>query len=326
MKIGILGTGLIVKDLMRTIDRIPFEKKVILGTEQTREETEMIAEQCGFDGTYYDYEELLNSDIDTVYIALPNVLHYSFAKKALEHGKHVIIEKPVTSNYREFSELRELAEEKHLMMFEAMSVVHMPAYHRIRENLKEVGNLKVVSLNYSQYSSRYNQFRQGTVLPVFDPHKAGGALMDLNVYNISFICGLFGKPKKVHYQANIERGIDTSGILTMDYGSFKAVTIAAKDCKAPVMCSLQGDEGCIVMHSSVNGLTQFDIDYNDGTVRHFEEDKTTHRLYYEFIDFIHCVETENYEQMEQWLDASGVVSQVMEQARKDAGIVFDSDL
>ncbi len=115
MKAGFLGTGMIVKDLMCTIDQIPFEKKVLLGTERTREETEEMAAKYGFAKTYYDYDELLSSDIDTVYVALPNFLHYSFAKKALQAGKHVIIEKPVTANYEELEDLKRIAHDRHLM-------------------------------------------------------------------------------------------------------------------------------------------------------------------------------------------------------------------
>ena len=67
--------------------------------------------------------------------------------------------------------------------------------------------------------------------------------MDLNVYNIHAIVGLFGKPWEVKYEANMERGIDTSGVVTLDYGDFKAVAIGAKDCKAPVRCTIQGTNG-----------------------------------------------------------------------------------
>ena len=76
--------------------------------------------------------------------------------------------------------------------------------------------------------------------------------MDLNVYNIHFLTGLFGKPEAVSYHANVERGIDTSGILTMDYGSFQAVCIGAKDCQAPLVSTLQGDGGYIRMTAPVS--------------------------------------------------------------------------
>lgn len=327
MKIAFLGTGMIVKDLMKTITKIPFEKKYILGTEQTKEDTERLAEDNHFDGTFYDYEELLQcDDIDTVYVALPNFLHYEFAKKALLAGKHAIIEKPITANYAELKDLKDIAKEKHLMIFEAMSVVHMPAYQALKEELGKLGEIGIVSLNICHYSSRYDAFKAGDILPVFDPHKAGGALMDLNVYNISFICGLFGEPKDVYYSANVKKGIDVSGILVLDYGDFKAVTIAAKDSNAPVYCSIQGDKASIFMNKSVNGMRNYRIISNDGQSMEHSEDAGPHRLVYEFMNFITIVDHKQYERCEEMLEQSSIVSRTMEKARKTAGIVFDNDL
>ena len=254
MKLGILGTGMIVKDLMQTVDRFPLEKKVLLSTKASTKNAEQIASDNGFDAVYYDHDELLASDIDTVYVALPNFLHYGFAKKALEAGKNVIIEKPVTANYAELADLKKTAEEKRLMILEAMNIPYLPAYAQVKEHLADLGNIRIVSLNYSQYSSRYDAFKKGQILPSFDPHKAGGALMDLNVYNIHFIAGLFGEPEEVSYQANIVKGIDTSGILTLKYKDFQAVAIGAKDCKAPVLSTIQGDQGSLQIHKPVNHL------------------------------------------------------------------------
>ncbi len=326
MKLALLGTGMIVKDLLTTIEKIPLEKKYLLGTKKTEEETELLAEKYRFDGTYYDYSDLLDhADIDTVYVALPNHLHYAFAKEALEKGKHVIIEKPVTANYRELEELAAIAKKNKLMIFEAMSVVHMPAYLSLKSRIKDLGTIKIVSLNYSQYSSRYDAFKNGEVLPVFDPDKAGGALMDLNVYNISFIVGLFGEPLSVHYESNVEKGIDTSGIVALDYGSFKAVAIAAKDCKAPLSCSVQGDKACIYMNHPVNGMKDYEIDYNDGRKESYKDDSDSHRLVYEFCDIIKAINNQDYEYMYKALKDSMTVSRIMNQARRDAGIVFSND-
>lgn len=325
MKAGFLGTGMIVKDLMTTIENIPLEKKYLLGTEQTRDETEKMAADNGFDGTFYDYDALLNADIDTVYVALPNFLHYTFAKKALEAGKNVIVEKPITSNYTEFTELKKIADEKHLMIFEAMNIHYMPSFNEVKNQLASLGDIKIVSLNYSQYSSRYDRFKEGVTLPVFDPNKSGGALMDLNVYNIHFVIGLFGEPKTVHYQANIEKGIDTSGILTLGYDDFQAVCIGAKDCKAPITSTIQGDKGNIVIDKPANQFTQFVLGQNTGEEEKFDLDEGKHRLFYEWKAFIDILDHRDYQRMEKMLEISGIVSKVMTDARKDAGVVFAAD-
>ena len=105
------------------------------------------------------------------------------------------------------------------MIFEAMNLHYTPAFLSLKEDLNKLGDIKIVSFNYSQYSSRYNAFKGGTILPAFDYHKAGGALMDLNVYNIHALIDLFGKPVYHKYMANIEKNIDTSGIMIFDFES-----------------------------------------------------------------------------------------------------------
>lgn len=325
MKLAVLGTGKIVLDLMNTFDQFPIEKKVLLATRHSVEKAEKLAAEHNFDHIYYDYDELLTSDVDTVYVALPNHLHYAFAKKALEANKHVIIEKPITANYRELEELIKIAKEKHLMIIEAVTVHYLPAYLNIKEHLSELGHVRIVSMNYSQYSSRYDAFKAGTILPAFDYHKAGGALMDLNVYNLNFVIGLFGEPKHIGYQANVQKGIDTSGIATLDYGDFKAVCIGAKDCKAPVMSTIEGDEGFMAINTPVNGMQAYHEEDNKGTGRDFISDVKTHRMYYEFMEFIRMIDEQDYDKINEMLEISKAVSRTMEKARKEAGIVFDND-
>ncbi len=324
MKLGILGTGMIVKDMLRMIHKVDLEAIYLLGTEATKEETEDLCRQFGLTKTFYDYDALLTSDVDTIYVALPNFLHYSFSKKALEHGKHVIIEKPGTANYRELAELEALAAEKKRMILEAMNIHYLPAFCSIKENLDKLGDVKIVSFNYSQYSHRYDAFKAGQTLPVFDPAKAGGSLMDLNVYNIHAIVGLFGKPERIQYFANVEKGIDTSGILLLDYGTFKAVTIGAKDCKAPVVSTIQGDKGYIRISIPVNQVREYELNDNDGNsqVLSFEEE---HRLLYEFREFVRMIDNEDYDRAEEMMTISKNVSQVMEEARRQEGIVFKND-
>lgn len=325
MKLGILGTGMIVKDLLTTFHKLTFEKVMILAVPQAEEEAKSLCKTYGLDGYVFDYDKLLQSDIDTIYVALPNHLHFSFAKKALEHKKNVIIEKPITANNMELKILNELAKEQGCIMLEAMNIHHLPAYKELINHLKEVGNVKIVSFNYSQYSSRFQAFQQGTILPVFDYHKAGGALMDLNVYNIHGIVGLFGRPKHIFYRANIERGIDTSGILTLEYENFQVVSIGAKDCKAPVMCTIQGDEGVLRMDVPINQLIEFSYQNNVGEEKFIKTDHMQHRLFYEFEEFIRIIEEKDMQKADEYMQISLIVSDIMYEARSQTGIIFDND-
>ena len=325
MKLGILGTGMIVKDLLTMLDRLPLEAVYILGTERSREKTEQLARDYRLDKAFFDYEQLLASDADIIYVALPNFLHHSFARKALLKGKHVIIEKPVTSNSEELADLINIAEENGLMVFEAMHIHYLPSYQGLKEDVKELGDIKIVSFNYSQYSSRYDAFKRGEILPAFDPHKSGGALMDIHVYNIHGIVGIFGVPQKVVYQANIQKGIDTSGIMLYDYDTFKAVSIGAKDCKAPVTSVIQGDKATIVVEKPVNQMQEYRVLFHDGRekVRKFEQKE--HRMYYEFKEFIRMVEEGDDKKQRKMLKLSKEIARLMENVRRESGIVFDFD-
>ena len=213
---------------------------------------------------------------------------------------------------------------QNLMIFEAMNLHYTPAFLSLKEDLKKLGDIKIVSFNYSQYSSRYNAFKEGTILPAFDFHKAGGALMDLNVYNIHALIDLFGKPVYHKYMANIERNIDTSGMMIFDFEHFKALCIGAKDCKAPLMNTIQGNLGAIVVKCPLSQMTEYEICYNDGTseVKSFEK---KHRLIYEFKEFMRMMEEKDVKKQKEMLDLSLLISKLMEEGRMQEGIVFDND-
>jgi len=253
MKLGILGTGKIVKDLLSTIHVLPFTSLSIMGVPELEDETRELAARYDINHVWFDYQDMLNSDVDTIYVALPNHLHYSFASEALQHGKHVIIEKPITIHMHELQALKDIAEENNLIILEAMNIHYLPSYLSLKHEIDKIGAIKLVTLNYSQYSSRYKDFLAGTIHPAFDALKGGGALMDINIYNIHFVVGLFGEPITTNYFANIQRDIDTSGIMVLDYGDFKCTCIGAKDCKAPANSTIQGENGSIkiaVCHTS----------------------------------------------------------------------------
>lgn len=323
MKIGIVGAGNIVPDFLEASKNIEdFEIVSISATENGRERMKKLSEKYGIKNIYTNYEDLLNDDIDVVYIAIPNSLHYEFAKKAIERNKHIILEKPFTTTYKEAEELVELAQEYGIMLFEAISNQYLPNYEKTKELISELGDIKIVQLNYSQYSSRYDRFKKGDIAPAFDPKKSGGALMDLNVYNIYYIVGLFGSPQKILYTANIERNIDTSGVLVLDYGSFKCVAVGAKDCKAPLSMNIQGDKGYINSSDAANMYNKFTFAKNDGTEKVFELNGRKERLYHELVKFAEYYKNEDFDKFYEANEKSLIVMKILEEARKQAGLEF----
>ncbi|WP_028041779.1 Gfo/Idh/MocA family protein [Candidatus Stoquefichus massiliensis] len=327
MKLGITGCGMIVHDLFRFIHDVKGVELIAMASIPAEyEKVKELAKENHVHKTYECYEDMLaDKEVEVIYLGVPNHLHYQMCKQALEANKHVICEKPFTSHIKELEKLNKLAQEKHLFLLEAISTQYLPNVLKMRELLNEVGNVKIVSANYSQYSSRYNAFKEGNILPAFDYTKSGGALMDLNIYNIHLMVALFGEPQQVQYQANIERGIDTSGIITLDYGHFKAVLIGAKDCKAPIMTSIQGDQGCLLVTTPANNVSDFKVIKNDNSETLYNEQNEKHRMYFEFVEFVKIIENKDYLKAEEMIKKSLIAMTIATKARESAGVVFSAD-
>ena len=315
MRVGIAGAGMIVPTFL---DAAALVKEMEIYAIFARKE-EVRKEFCGkyqIPVGYDSYEKLLSdSRVDVIYVALPNNLHFSFAKEALLAGKHVILEKPFTVTYEEAKEIAAIAREKKLYLFEAITTQYNPNYHKMKELLPRLGDIKLVALNFSQYSSRYDNFKKGIISPSFAPNNAGGALMDLNIYNIHFVAGLFGKPLKVRYCSNMERDVDTSGILVMEYPDFQAVCIAAKDCGAPLSVSVQGNKGFIHSDYASSILAEFSFQENKCEPEHYHLADSPQRLFYELQTFAEYYEDKDWEAFDKRLSHSLMVMEILDQAR-----------
>ncbi len=327
MKLGIIGSGKIVREFLTITPYLKELKlKALCGTRRSERILNELKSKYSIKDIFYNFDELLNSEVDTIYIALPNNLHFQFAKEALEIGKNVIVEKPITSTYKEAMILNDLAKQKQLFIFEAVTTQYLPNYKKIKELLPTLGSIKIVQCNCSQYSSRYNSFKEGNNVPAFDIKFSGGALMDLNIYNIHYVVGLFGKPKNVEYYPNIERGIDTSGILMLDYGTFKCICIGAKDCKTSIVNNIQGELGCIHQDTPTNVCESFQILMNDGASLLINENNYDHRMINEFNEFEDMIKNNNLIKCYQMLEHSLIASEILTIARKKCGIIFPADI
>jgi len=321
MNIGILGTGMIANMMIPEFQRTQTLRcRAVLS--RTEEKGRALAQKFGIPKVYTALEELLaDPDISMVYVASPNSVHFSQAKAALLAGKHVICEKPFTPTLAETEELIALAKEKHLLLFEAITTAHHPNYLRLKEHISRLGSLKLVSCTYCQYSSRYPALMGGNTAPAFDPAYCGGALMDLNLYNIHFVVGLFGLPEKVHYYPNLHsNGVDTSGILILEYPGFICQCTGAKDCAAENGVQILGDKGAIKVQAAGNNCKHVEILPRNETPEVFETSENP--WYYEVQDICRLIEKEDYEVCYDLLETTRQVVAVLEAARKDAGLDY----
>ncbi len=325
MRLGVIGAGMIVKEFLPHLVKMDGLEVVAVMARRL----DAVREVCSANGVPHavtSFEELLGLGVDTVYVAVPNAVHFTYCKQALEAGLNVVVEKPLCSNARQASELAQLAHERGAFLFEAITAAHLPAFAKVQEWLPRIGVIKLVNCNFSQYSSRYDAFRAGIVAPAFDPAQSGGALMDLNLYNVHWTVDLFGRPEEVTYFANVERGIDTSGTLVLRYPGFLATCIAAKDCAGPKLFSIQGIDGYVSLDLNPGLVGEAHLRLNDGTQEDFVETYTGARVVPEFAFFVDCVNRGDHVACDHLLEQSLVVADVLTTAREDAGIVFPADV
>ena len=323
MKVGIAGNGTIIPTFIEGAREAGIEIACICGRPASIEKLNALAERFSIPKVYTDYEEMLSSEIDAVYVGVSNYMHYDYSKKALEHKKHVICEKPFTSNYAQAEVLYNICKENHLYLFEAIMNQYNPSLEEIKKAVKEIGEIRIAELSFSQYSRRYQAFKNGEILPVFDPQKAGGALMDINLYNVYMMVGIFGAPRRVTYHANIVKDIDTSGVLVMEYPGFKASLIGAKDCSAPMRFSIHGDLGYIESDQRPSAVNHFKVQMNDGSGYEYEAKERHQNMFHEMSAFRRMMETDAFDEMMAHLGDSLTVMKIMDEARNQNGILTD---
>ena len=145
MNIGILGTGSIARTMAAEFAKVPaFRCEAVCSRQQATGDA--LAQQFGIPKVYTDYDAMLaDPDIELVYIATPNSLHYAQTRAALLAGKNVLCEKPFVPTVAEADELIALAKEKHLFLFEAITTAHHPNYALAKQYLDDIGSLRIVS-------------------------------------------------------------------------------------------------------------------------------------------------------------------------------------
>ena len=328
MKIAVVGTGMIARDALtalRAVDGV--EVVTICARPHSRDKARELAQEFDVPQVATDYKAMLAAhEADFVYLGIVNSAHFDYGRQAIVAGWHIIMEKPFTSTLAEAEELIARARAAHTYLFEAVTPLFLPNYVGILEALPRLGLIRLVQANYSQYSSRYDRYLARDVAPAFDPARSGGALYDLNVYNLELIVSLFGRPKSATYTANMGfNGIDTSGIMTLRYDGFVATAAAAKDSSSPSFFMIQGESGWIRADGAPNELRSFTIGLRGREPETYALNRHEHRMVHEFEAMRDIFARKDYLSVEEGLQTSRTVIAVMEKARLMAGIQFRAD-
>ena len=295
LKLAVLSTSRIVAEFMAHLTEMPeIQVTALCCRPQSEAKARAMAEAHGVPRVFTDEDACYAAGgFDAVYIGTANHLHYTAAKKVLEAGYHVILEKPFTATAAEARELFDLADRKGVILFEAITTPYLPAYRFLRDNMGNIGPVRGAMASFCARSARYDDYLKGIWNTTFDPACNGGALNDMNVYNLHFFWGLLGMPEECEYRPSLgHNGIDTAGTALLYYPDFCAVGLAAKDSESEKFASIQGPGGYLMLHGGTNSLDEvYSVlgGIRGGGTRTDAPRAARHRMAYEFAEFARIV-------------------------------------
>lgn len=326
MNLGTIGTSWITSDFIEAAKE-QGSLKLQAVYSRSEQKAKEFAETHGAAGYFTNLREMATSDsIDCVYIASPNSLHFEQVMLFLKHNKHVICEKPMFSNRKEMEKAYQIAEENDVFLFEAMRNIHMPKFQALKESLHHAGKLRSAVLNYSKYSSRYNNVLKGEEPNIFSLNFSGGVLVDLGVYPLAAAIALFGKPEQAAYSpVIIDTGVDGSGTLVMRYPSFTCTILCSKITTSYNPSEIHGENGTFIIDDmgAFSNVSLKNIHTSEESV--IGEDHIHHDMFYEIEEFVRIIETNDRDKYEALQKLSADVLEITEKVRKENGIIFAAD-
>ncbi|BCA38070.1 Gfo/Idh/MocA family protein [Kluyvera ascorbata] len=264
-----------------------------------------------------------SEDIDAVYIASPNSLHFPQTKLFLQHKKHVICEKPLASNLHEVEQAIALARENQVVLFEAFKTASLPNFQILQQSLEKVGPVRKAFINYCQYSSRYQRYLDGENPNTFNPAFSNGSIMDIGFYCLASAVALWGEPKQVQACASLlDSGVDAHGIAVLDYGDFSVTLQHSKVSDSTLPSEIQGEAGALVIEK-ISECQKVAFIPRGSKAQDLSQPQHINTMLYEAEEFARLVE--NNEVNHPALEVSHITAKVQTEIRRQTGVVFPAD-
>ncbi|QOR67788.1 Gfo/Idh/MocA family oxidoreductase [Cytobacillus suaedae] len=325
IRFGIIGTNWITDRLIDAGTRLD-DFQVTAVYSRSKENAKDFAARYGIRETFTNLDEMAKSNkIDAVYIASPNSMHATQAITFMNQGKHVLCEKPLASNTAEVDLMIEAAKANQVLLMEAMKTTLLPNFKNIQQNLHKLGKIRRYVGNFSKYSSRYDAYKEGTILNAFKPEFSNGSLMDLGVYCIYPMVLLFGKPNSIKASSYLlETQVDGEGSLLIEYDEMDAVIMHSKISNSYSPSEIIGEDGSMII-DNISEPTEVEIRYKDGSIEVISEKDEMPSMYYEIKEFIELIKLGKLESEVNSHHHSRNTAEIIEIARKQTGIVYPAD-
>lgn len=324
VRFGLIGTNFISHTFMEAAKDVPdFELAAVYSrSEETGRE---FASKYGTEKVYTSLEDLAGDpSIDAVYVASPNSFHAPQSILMMEHGKHVLCEKPVATDCEEWETMLDSAKKNKVILLEAMRMAFDPVTEKIKELLPQLGTIRRVTFEFSQYSSRYDKFKEGIIMNAFNPAFSNAALMDIGVYCVHPMVMLFGKPESIFAKSIfLSNGMEGMGTVVAGYSEMQAILQYSKISASYAPCQIQGEKGSLIFNQ-ISQVKELELYLGKESREHIKIDKKENNMYYEIDRFVKMILSgqKGREEAEEFNLYTAMEMQVMDEIRKQAGITF----
>lgn len=302
---------------------------------RTQERAEEFAAKHGIPHIFTSLEEMASSPlIDAVYIATPNYVHAEQSILCMNHGKHVLCEKPFASNAKEVRLMIEAAKKNKVTLMEAMISTLNPNFAIAKERMKDLGTIRRYFASYCQYSSRYDKFKEGIILNAFKPELSNGAVMDIGIYTIYPMVALFGKPQQIEAQGIVlHTGADGQGAVNFQYEGMNATVLYSKIANSALPTEIEGEAGNLLL-DKIHITKQVDYIPRQVTAQGKEQENHSQSIgvplekseyYYEIAEFINLIEQGKQESNVNSWENSLTTLEIIDEIRRQLGVHYPAD-
>lgn len=329
ISLATIGTSWITEDFIEAAEATG-NWKLLAVYSRSAQNAESFARKYGVIRTYSNLEQMcLNKDIDAVYIASPNNLHFDHAKLVLAAGKHAIVEKPLVSNIKEFDELSRIAQSapNGAKLIEAYRHIQENNFKILKRSLSSVGRVYGGHLAFANFSSRFTSVLQGQTPNVFSKEFSGGCITDTGVYPICLALALFGRPlRQIYRPILLHTGTDAGGPIMLEYEGFTISIQISKCYNSSAVSEIFGEKGTLAINS-VTDIESIQLStISDKKVVQLAESKAALNLMEEAQEFYRLITEDDLHGIKQLEDLSRLIVEVTEDLRRQNGILFAADL
>ena len=246
LRFGIVGTNFISEWFAAACARSGVARATAVYS-RSLDRAQAFARAASVDDSFDDLDAMAAS-VDAVYVASPNRLHAEQAIRAVEAGRHVLVEKTMATSLDEIAAIFEAAERSGVVAMEAMRNVHSPAHAVVADALPLLGTLRQARIEKLQYSSRYDRFLAGERPNAFDPTLGNSALADIGVYCVQPALDWFGEPVAASGSSiRLANGFEGAGAMRLDYPGLIVDLAWSKISQGVAGSSVTGELGSLLL-------------------------------------------------------------------------------